>query len=90
MNGSLNLYIPLLSAPQRGGYGLPIGLVHHSNQYSLRQQTGVSTTTNTTSGSPTYPLIIDAITYTDSMHRAVTLELRNGSCKQLWCAESAS
>lgn len=61
MNGSLNVYIPLLTIPQRGGYNLSIGLVHKSNSYALQQTTSV---TSSVSG---VNLVIDAITYGDQM-----------------------
>jgi YD repeat-containing protein len=64
MNGSLNVYIPLLSIPQRGGYNLSLGLVHKSNQYTLVQNTAVGSTVNSGDG---IDLAVDTIQYSDSM-----------------------
>ena len=66
MNGALSLYIPLLSLPQRGGYSLNLGFVHNSNLYSLQQQTTVNSAIDNQNG---YGLVIDYITYRDSMAR---------------------
>ena len=64
MNGALNLFIPLLSLPQRGGYPLSLGYVHHSNLYSLQQITSVQSS-NYEQG--THNQLIDRITYYDSL-----------------------
>ncbi len=41
-NGAVNLYIPLLSLPQRGGGSFALGYVHHSNLNGFHQQIDVS------------------------------------------------
>jgi YD repeat-containing protein len=41
LNGAVNLYIPLLSLPQRGGYPLYLGYVHHSNLNAFLQTISV-------------------------------------------------
>jgi len=64
MNGSLNVYLPLLSIPQRGGSSLNLGLVHKSNSYTLAQHTSVSSTPDPSQGRG---VVIDTIQYTDSM-----------------------
>ncbi|HEV2463744.1 MAG TPA: RHS repeat-associated core domain-containing protein [Acidobacteriaceae bacterium] len=66
MNGALSAYIPLLSLPQRGGYSLNLGFVHHSNLYSLQQVTDVETTVATSDGTN---VLVDTINYHDSMAR---------------------
>lgn len=69
MNGSLNVYIPLLSLPQRGGYNLSLGLVHKSNPYVLEQTTNISSTIDDN-------LDIDHIQYSDAVNtRDSTLEI---------------
>jgi hypothetical protein len=64
MNGSVNVFIPLISFPQRGGYPMALGYVHHSNALTFQQATSLSST-STGSGSST--ILIDEITYTDSL-----------------------
>ena len=41
-NGAVNLYIPLLSLPQRGGGSFALGYVHRSNLNGFHQQIDVS------------------------------------------------
>ncbi len=66
MNGAVNLYIPLLSLPQRGGYPLSLAYVHHSNLNSPQQNMGVSSSV----GAP------DHFTYNDSIaHQDQPLEI---------------
>ena len=64
INGSLNVYIQLLSVPQRGGYALSIGLVHHSNSNTFVQQTNVNSSVQTSSGKS---IVVDTIHYYDSI-----------------------
>jgi hypothetical protein len=64
MNGAVNLYIPLLSLPQRGGYPLYLGYVHHSNLNSLQQITNVSSSVVESDGKD---FAVDHFEYVDSM-----------------------
>jgi len=47
MNGSLSLYIPVLSLPQRGGYNLELGYISQSSVNDPVQQMTISTTWDT-------------------------------------------
>ena len=69
MNGSVNLYIPLLSLPQHGGYPLSLGFVHHSNLNSFEQQTQVSGSIYNGAGASGGQGndVIQDITYTDRL-----------------------
>lgn len=40
-NGSLNIFIPALSLPQRGGWDLTLGLVHHSTSWHMQQNINI-------------------------------------------------
>ena len=62
-NGSVNLFIPLISFPQRGGYSMGLGYVHHSNAFAFQQDVQVSTTSD---GSGTSQIFYDVIAYQDS------------------------
>ncbi len=65
MNGALNVYIPLLSLPQRGGYSLSLGYVSHSNSYSLSQKTTITTSSIYNNGGQ--HMVINTFEYADSM-----------------------
>jgi RHS repeat-associated protein len=44
-NGSLNVFIPALSLPQRGGWDLTLGYVHHSSTWSMQQNISINSET---------------------------------------------
>ena len=65
-NGALSVYIPLLSVPQRGGYSLSLGLVHHSNLNALVQSINIQSSINTDyPGSGGMGVLQDTIQYYD-------------------------
>ena len=59
-NGSLNMFIPAVTLPQRGGHPLVLGFTYNSNQFSLQQLINAGSQTLTTTDDYT----VDYFTYT--------------------------
>ena len=62
--GAINLYIPLISFPQRGGATLNLGYISHSNEDAL-QQTMTLSTSNVSENRVNY--FVDYIAYNDRL-----------------------
>jgi len=45
-NGGLNVFVPALSLPQRGGWSLTLGYVHHSTNWSMQQNIDITSNPN--------------------------------------------
>jgi RHS repeat-associated protein len=63
-SGTINVFIPALSLPQRSGWNLTLGYFHSSASYSVHQQTSVTLHTNSSGGSS---IVTDTYNYTDTM-----------------------